>query len=198
MRGKRIFDIIVSGLGLVLLSPLLAGVSLLVKLTSQGPVLYKQIRVGKDERPFTLYKFRTMRQGADRDGPLVTSADDARITRVGLFLRRTKLDELPQLVNVLKGDMSLVGPRPEVPRYVRFYTEEQKRVFAVRPGITDRATIYFRDEERLLAQAEDREAFYVGEILPVKLKMNLEYLEEASFLTDVKIILQTLWRIVRR
>jgi lipopolysaccharide/colanic/teichoic acid biosynthesis glycosyltransferase len=170
----------------------------LVKLTSSGPILFRQTRIGFQERPFCMYKFRTMVDGADAIGPLVTSVGDERITTLGQFLRRFKLDELPQLWNVLKGDMSLVGPRPEVPEYVRFYSEEQKRVFTVRPGCTDPATIYFRNEEKLLDGAANKEEYYLTEILPIKLDMNLQYIKRTSILEDIRIIAMTMMEIIGR
>jgi len=152
MAGKRIFDVFVSFMSLVVLSPILIIVAIIIKLNSKGPILYKQLRVGLNGRPFYIYKFRTMETGADKKGLLITGADDPRLTSVGRFLRKIKLDEMPQLFNVLKGEMSIVGPRPEVPKYVNLYTDEQKRVLTVKPGMTDPATVYFRNEEKLLAK----------------------------------------------
>jgi lipopolysaccharide/colanic/teichoic acid biosynthesis glycosyltransferase len=175
-------------------------VAIAVRLGSAGPVLYTQERVGKDGKSFDLYKFRSMRSGADRDGALVTGGGDPRVTRVGRLLRATKLDELPQLWNVLRGDMSLVGPRPEVPRYVAHYTPDQRRVLAVRPGITDPATLAFRDEEVLLAGVPpaEREAHYVREVMPAKLALNLEYLERCGFWSDLGVIARTVGAVVAR
>lgn len=186
---KRIFDIAVSLISLSVLSPLLVLIVVLVKLESKGPIFYKQLRVGLNERPFYIYKFRTMEIGADRRGPLITSTDDPRITRAGKLLRKSKLDEMPQLFNVLKGDMSIVGPRPEVPYYVNFYTDEQKKILTIKPGMTDPATVYFRNEEELLAQANDKESFYINEIMPVKLNLYLHYVANKSLLYDMKLIL---------
>ena len=187
---KRLFDITVSFLGLLATSPLLLAAALAVKLSSPGPVFFRQERVGKGGKPFHILKFRTMRSSGG--GPLITVGRDPRITRVGHLLRQSKIDELPQLINVLKGNMSFVGPRPEVPRYVALYTDEQRRVLAVRPGITDPASIKYRHEAELLAAAEDPERVYVEKIMPDKLRLNLEYLERAGLLSDLRIILSTL------
>lgn len=187
---KRLFDVMVSGIGLLALSPLLLAIGLAVRLTSPGPALYKAKRVGRDGELFTLYKFRSMVADADKQGPGVTTAGDSRVTPVGRILRRTKLDELPQLFNVLRGDMSLVGPRPEDPRYVALYTPEQRAVLRVRPGITSPASVHYRDEERIL-QGENWETQYMTQVLPAKLALDLEYAQEANLLTDLKIILQT-------
>lgn len=187
---KRLFDVMVSGIGLIVLSPLLLAIGLAVRLTSPGPALYKAKRVGRDGELFTLYKFRSMVADADKQGPGVTTAGDSRVTPVGRILRRTKLDELPQLFNVLRGDMSLVGPRPEDPRYVALYTPEQRAVLRVRPGITSPASVHYRDEERIL-QGENWETQYMTQVLPAKLALDLEYAQQANLLTDLKIILQT-------
>jgi lipopolysaccharide/colanic/teichoic acid biosynthesis glycosyltransferase len=187
----RIFDILASFIGLLLLSPLFALVALALKLDSAGPVFYRAQRVGRNGVPFRLYKFRSMVVDADKRGPGITATGDARITRVGRFLRRTKIDELPQLINVLKGEMSLVGPRPEDPRYVALYTPEQRRVLAVRPGITSAASLAYRHEEQLLA-GEDWETVYRTRVLPDKLAIDLAYLERRTFASDLKLILQTI------
>lgn len=188
---KRLFDIAASGLGLLVLAPVLLAVALLVKLTSTGPVFYCAIRVGRYGRPFTLLKFRSMVVGADTQGPHITAVDDPRITRIGHFLRRTKLDELPQLINVLRGDMSIVGPRPEDPQFVALYTEEQRQVLSVRPGITSLASVKYRDEEAMLA-GMDVERYYVECVLPAKLAIDLEYVRHGNLWRDVLIILMTL------
>lgn len=190
---KRALDLALAGAGLAALAPLLAVLAALVKLTSPGPVLYVQERVGRGGRPFRLFKFRSMRAGADRAGALVTGGGDPRVTPVGGWLRRTKLDELPQLWNVVRGDMSLVGPRPEVPRYVAHYTSEQRRVLDVRPGITDPASLEFRDEESRLASVplDQRETFYLQEILPRKLAINRRYLDQRTLLGDLAILVRT-------
>ncbi len=188
--GKRTFDVVAAGLGTLVLAPLLAGVAVAVKLDG-GPAFYRQERIGRDGRPFRMWKFRTMVPNAERLGPQLTVAGDRRITRVGRWLRRSKVDELPQLLNVLAGDMSLVGPRPEVARYVALYTPAQRRVLSLRPGITDPASIRYRDEERELAAASDPEAHYVAHVMPEKIRLNLAYAERASVLRDVGVILST-------
>jgi len=193
---KRPLDIIGSLIGLLLTLPLYFLIALAIKLDSPGPVLFRSDRVGEGGRIFRMMKFRSMAVGSDRRGPAITAAGDSRVTRVGRWLRRTKLDELPQLWNVLRGEMSLVGPRPEVPQYVGFYTESERKVLAIKPGITDPASIFFRNEEELLTAADNQEAFYVHEILPAKLRMNLEYLETMSLRADLKVLLRTLLRIV--
>lgn len=174
---KRLFDISASFFGLLLLSPLFLVVALCVGLTGRGGVFYVQTRVGRYGRDFKLYKFRSMRTGSDAKGLLTVGGKDGRITPVGYFIRKYKIDELPQLFNVLKGDMSLVGPRPEVRKYVALYNSEQMRVLSARPGITDPASIKYRNENDLLAQADDPERFYVEKIMPDKLKINLEYMD---------------------
>lgn len=188
---KRLFDVVASGVGLVLLSPLLLALALAVKLGSPGPIFYRANRVGRYGVPFKLLKFRSMVINADQIGPAVTGAADPRITRVGRFLRRTKLDELPQLINVLRGDMSLVGPRPEDPRYVALYTDEQRQVLNVRPGITSLASVAYRNEEAMLV-GDDWEKHYVEQIMPAKLTVDLEYARNASLWRDVRVILGTL------
>jgi lipopolysaccharide/colanic/teichoic acid biosynthesis glycosyltransferase len=192
--AKRSFDLLASGAGLLVLSPVLLGVGLAVRLTSPGPALYRQERVGRRGHPFPLLKFRSMRLGADQTGPLVTGEGDPRITRLGRWLRGRKLDELPQLWNVFRGDMSLVGPRPEVARYVSHYTEQQRRALEVRPGITDPATLEYRDEELLLGAVEPaaREDHYIREVMPRKLQLNLRYLARAGFWSDLGVLARTL------
>ena len=189
--GKRVFDIVATAVGLLLLAPLLLLVTLLLKLTSRGPVFYSQERVGKGGRLFRILKFRSMVLDADVKGPAVTSAGDPRITRLGQLLRRSKLDELPQLWNVLHGDMSLVGPRPEVPLYAAGYTAEQRQVLTVRPGITDIASIAYRNEEDLLGGRPDPEQYYREVVLPDKLALNAEYLNKTSLGFDLLLILKT-------
>jgi lipopolysaccharide/colanic/teichoic acid biosynthesis glycosyltransferase len=192
--AKRLFDIVVSFLGLITLSPVLLVIGAVVRLQDGGPALYKGKRVGKDWRIFSLYKFRSMVLNADAMGPAVTVGGDARITRVGQFLRNTKLDELPQLFNVLKGDMSFVGPRPEDPRYVVLYTREQRLLLACRPGITSPASLQYRSEETLLAGENSLER-YQREILPSKLSIELDYLKTRTFWSDINLILQTIRRL---
>lgn len=188
---KRAFDVVVSALVVLVALPLWAAVALAIKLDSPGPVFHRARRVGKDGRPFTLYKFRTMVVDAHARGPGITHRDDPRITRVGRFLRRMKIDEMPQLLNVLKGEMSIVGPRPEDPRYVAHYTPEQRQVFAVRPGMASPAFIKYRHEEELLAAlGGDPERAYLQHILPDKLRMDLEYIACQSFGYDLSILAQ--------
>lgn len=190
---KRLFDISASFFGLLLLSPLFLGVALCVGLTSRGGVFYVQTRVGRYGRDFRLYKFRSMRTGSDAKGLLTVGGKDGRITPVGYFIRKYKIDELPQLFNVFKGDMSLVGPRPEVRKYVALYNSEQMRVLSARPGITDPASIKYRNENDLLAQADDPERFYVEKIMPDKLKINLEYMDNRTFFKDLSVIFRTVF-----
>lgn len=195
-RGKRALDVVASAAGLVALLPLLAALALAVR-ADGGPAFFRQERIGRDGRPFRLWKFRTMVPDAARLGPPLTSAHDPRVTAVGRWLRRARLDELPQLLNVLAGEMSLVGPRPEVPRYVARYTAEQRAVLALVPGITDPASIAYRDEARLLAAADDPERLYVERIVPDKIRRNLAYAREASVARDVGVLLATLAALLR-
>lgn len=194
---KRIFDIVSSALGLVLLSPLFLILAIWIKSDSPGPVFYKQQRVGRNNRDFALYKFRSMRVGSDRKGLITVGERDPRVTRSGYFIRKYKLDEFPQLINVLKGEMSIVGPRPEVRKYVALYTPEQLRVLDVRPGITDPASIRYRNENELLAQAEDPESYYREVVMQDKLRINLEYVQSRSFCRDIALIMNTFLAIVR-
>jgi lipopolysaccharide/colanic/teichoic acid biosynthesis glycosyltransferase len=194
---KRLSDILFSILGLVLLLPFLFPLALIVLISSKGGVLYKQQRVGKRNIQFTMYKFRTMRTGSDKSTLITVGTKDPRVTAVGYYLRKYKLDELPQLLNVLLGDMSLVGPRPEVRKYVDMYTEEQLKVLSVKPGITDYASIEYSNESELLGRSSDPEHEYVNQIMPAKLELNIKYINEKSFLTDMKIILKTLAKIVQ-
>ena len=196
--ASRAFDLIAATLGLVVLSPLFLVVAIAIKMGSPGPVFFRQERVGRGAVPFRMHKFRSMRPDAEKLGGPLTVGADPRITRVGAFLRATKLDELPQLIDVIKGDMALVGPRPEVPRYVAHYTPEQRRVLDVRPGITDPASIRYRDESEVLAKAADPERTYVEEVMPHKLAINLEYQARRTLLSDIGVIFATLARIVRR
>lgn len=197
-RGKRLFDVFISGIGLLLLSPLLVVIATLIGLTSRGPAIYFQERVGRGGRTFWIAKFRSMRNKAEQFGSPITSRGDARITGVGRMLRFLKIDELPQLWNVLKGEMSLVGPRPEIPRYVRCYNARQKKILTVRPGITDLASIKYRDEERLLSQSSDTESFYADVVLPHKLDLSLSDLENESFPHDLLLLAGTAMSIFRR
>jgi len=192
LATKRLFDIAASAIGLVALLPIAAAVGLLIKLSDGGPVFFAQIRIGQRGQPFRMWKFRSMIPHAEAMGAPVTTRNDPRITRLGRFLRKTKLDEWPQLWHVLTGEMSLVGPRPEVPRYVARYTPEQRRILDYQPGITDLATMLFRHEEALLGGAKDLEAFYMDYCLPKKIELNLRYADHANFWRDLWIILQTL------
>jgi len=194
---KRAFDILFSVAGLLLLSPVLLAIAILIKAEGRGPVFFVQERVGMNFKPFRLYKFRTMVKDAERAGPPVTASGDPRITRLGRVLRSTKLDELPQLANVLRGDMSFVGPRPEVSRFVEVFRHDYTDVLSVRPGITDYAAIAFRDEESILKRHRDPEEAYVKEILPAKMVLYKKYLNEKSLLTDVKIIVLTILKIIK-
>jgi lipopolysaccharide/colanic/teichoic acid biosynthesis glycosyltransferase len=195
--AKRAVDLLISILGLLLLSPLLLLLTLWIKLDSRGPVLYRGKRVGKDGRAFIMYKFRTMVLGAERSGPAVTYKDDPRITPAGRFLRRTKLDELPQFLNVLRGEMSLVGPRPEDPSYVAFYTPEQLLVLSVKPGITGPTQLEYRDEASLL-KGEGVDEEYVTRLMPQKLKLDLEYVRTRSLLLDLRILWRTMTTLLFR
>ena len=196
--AKRALDLLLAGLGLVVLSPLLAAIALAIRLDSPGPVFYRQERVGRGGARFRIHKFRSMRHEPQGNGPQLTVGGDARITRVGAVLRRTKLDELAQLVDVLQGTMSLVGPRPEVPRYVELYTPEQRRVLDLLPGITDLASIEYYDEAEVLATSPDPDRAYVEEIMPEKIRLNLEYARGASVWTDLRVVLGTLLRLTPR
>ena len=185
-----------SGLGLLVLSPLFLILAVWIKCDSKGPVFYRQVRVGRNNRDFRLYKFRSMRVGSDKRGLITIGGHDPRVTRSGYYIRRYKLDELPQLINVFVGDMSLVGPRPEVRKYVDLYTPEQMHVLDVRPGITDLASIRYRNENELLEQVDDPEQYYVDEIMQDKLRINLEYVAHHSFATDILLIINTLCKIL--
>jgi lipopolysaccharide/colanic/teichoic acid biosynthesis glycosyltransferase len=196
MAMKRAFDILTSAVGLTLLSPLLILVALLIKLTSPGPVLFRQERMGRRFRPFRICKFRTMTQDAPRRGGPITFGADPRITRLGRLLRNTKIDEIPQLINVLKGEMSLVGPRPEVPRYVEMFRDDYQQILQVRPGITDLASIKYRDEAALLGQAEDPEREYVTRLLPEKISLAKQYVAQSSFWFDLTLIIRTMLRLL--
>lgn len=193
----RFFDFIFSLLGIILLSPVFLILYLAIRLESKGGGLYKQLRVGLDGRDFFVYKFRSMRIGADKQGLITVGGRDPRITNIGYFIRKYKLDELPQLFNVLKGDMSLVGPRPEVRKYVDLYTDEQRKVLSVRPGITDYASIEYVDENTILGQADDADKAYIEQILPDKIRYNMKYINHRSVKEYFKIIFLTIWSIIR-
>lgn len=193
--AKRLFDIVSSGIGLLCLAPVFVVMAIWIKLDSRGPVFYRQIRVGRYGRDFRIFKFRSMRVGSDKGRQITVGERDPRITRSGYFIRRYKIDELPQLINVFLGDMSIVGPRPEVRKYVDLYSEEQRKVFQVRPGITDLASIKYRNENELLSQVDDPDTYYIDVIMPDKLAINLEYIRHQSFMGDIKIIFNTLFKI---
>lgn len=195
---KRLFDIFASGLGLLFLSPLFLVLAIWIKLDSPGPVFYRQVRVGRGNKDFRIFKFRSMRVGADKQGLITVGGHDPRITRSGYFIRKYKLDEFPQLINVFIGDMSLVGPRPEVRKYVDMYTPEQMHVLDVRPGVTSLASIRYRNENELLDKAEDPDQFYIDVVMQDKLAIDLEYVQNASFWYDIKLIFQTFWEIVSK
>lgn len=193
----RFFDVVFSGIGLILLSPLFFVLYVLIRLESKGGGFYAQERIGKDGAPFMLYKFRSMRQDADKGSLITVGGHDPRITKMGYFIRKYKLDELPQLWNVFIGDMSLVGPRPEVEKYTRLYTPEQRMVLSVVPGITDWASIEYVDENVILGQAEDPDKAYIEKIMPDKIKYNMKYINHKSIGEYFKIIFMTFWSIVR-
>lgn len=194
--AKRAMDIAVSAAALCVLWPVLLLIALAIVVDDPGPVFYRQVRVGRGGKPFRIFKFRTMVMDADKKGLSITVGRDSRITRVGAFLRKTKLDELAQLLNVLAGQMSFVGPRPEVPRYVELYTPYQRQVLLVRPGITDYASIAYRNENDLLAGADDPERMYIETIMPDKIELNMRYLREISPLADVRLILKTIIAVI--
>lgn len=195
---KRIFDIVASGCGLLVLLPLFAVLAVWIKLDSAGPVFYRQIRVGRNNRDFRLFKFRSMRVGSDKHGLITVGGRDPRITRSGYFIRKYKLDELPQLINVFIGDMSLVGPRPEVRKYVDMYSPAQMQVLSVRPGVTDMASIRYRNENELLETVDDPDKYYVEVIMQDKLRINLEYVARHSLWFDIKLIFQTFTEIITK
>ena len=193
---KRVFDIVAAAGGLIVLSPLFLLVSMLIKADSHGPIFFRQERVGRKFHPFLIYKFRTMARDAPARGGPITVRNDPRVTRVGRFLRKTKFDELPQLINVLKGEMSLVGPRPEVPQYVKLFRQDYEEIAKVRPGITDLASIKYRDEAAILAEYRNPEEAYRQEILPEKISLAKEYIRRSSFLFDLVLIFKTLRRVI--
>ena len=193
----RLFDIFFSALGLIILFPFFVVFYLLIRIESKGGAFYIQERIGKNGKPFGLYKFRTMRVGSDTEGLLTVGERDSRITRIGYILRKTKIDELPQLLNVLKGDMSLVGPRPEVRKYTDLYTDEQRKVLSVRPGITDYASIEYVNENELLSKADDPERMYIEEVMPDKIKLNMKYLKHYTVGEYFRIIFLTFKSLVK-
>lgn len=195
---KRIIDILVSGCGLLLLSPLFIVLAIWIKLDSEGPVFYYQVRVGRGNKDFRIFKFRSMRIGADKGSLITIGGRDSRVTRCGYYIRKYKLDELAQLINVFIGDMSLVGPRPEVRRYVDLYTLEQMKVLEIRPGITDYASIEYMDENVLLEKSSNSDKTYIEEIMPAKLALNMKYINNPTLFEYFKLIFLTIFKIVRR
>lgn len=193
---KRLFDIVMSAFGLLMLSPILLFTAIWIKLDSEGPVFYRQVRVGRGNKDFRIFKFRSMHVDADKKGLITVGGRDPRVTRSGYYIRKFKLDELPQLINVLIGDMSFVGPRPEVRKYVDLYTPEQMHVLDIRPGITDAASIKYRNENELLAAVDDPDRYYIEVVMQDKLRINLEYVQHHSFLGDIALIFQTFRAIV--
>ncbi len=193
---KRLFDIIASGCGLAVLSPLFIVLAIWIKSDSKGPVFYRQIRVGKNNKDFRIFKFRSMRPDSDKLGLITVGGKDPRVTRSGYYIRKYKLDEFPQLINVFLGDMSLVGPRPEVRKYVDMYTPEQLRVLSVRPGITSLASIRYRNENEILAAAADPDKCYIEQVMPDKLAIDLEYVDRATLWNDIKLIFSTFKEII--
>ncbi len=188
---KRLFDIIFSLIGLIILSPILILIAIFIKIDSKGPIFFRQLRVGRYNKDFKIFKFRTMQIDSDKLGLLTVGDKDPRVTKVGYFLRKYKFDEFPQLINVLIGNMSFVGPRPEVRKYVNFYSEEDLQILNVKPGITDYASIKYRNEAEIIKQANDAEKAYIEDIMPKKIKLNKVYLDNNNILTDIKIIFKT-------
>ncbi len=195
---KRLFDLLFSSFGLIILSPVFIIISIVIIFDSKGGVFYRQLRVGLNSKDFIMFKFRTMKAGSDKKGLLTIGDKDERVTRTGYFLRKYKIDELPQLINIFWGDMSFVGPRPEVRKYVNLYNENQLKVLSVRPGLTDFSSLDFINESEILAQSTDSEATYVNEIMPAKLELCKKYIEEKSLKTDLKILLHTLKKILQK
>lgn len=196
--SKRLVDLFLAGFGILVLCPLFLLTALLIKLESPGPVFFRQERIGKNFRPFLIYKFRTMVQDAPWKGGLIAINADPRITGIGKFLRKTKIDELPQLINVLKGEMSFVGPRPEVRQYVELYQRDYRDILSVRPGITDLASIQFRDESSVLSKAGNPQQQYENKVLPEKIRLAKEYINRSSFLLDIALIFKTLFALFSR
>ncbi len=195
---KRIFDIVASGFGLLVLSPVFLILAIWIKLDSRGPVFYRQVRVGRHNKDFRIFKFRSMRVGSDKKGLITVGGHDPRVTRSGYYIRKYKLDEFPQLINVFIGDMSLVGPRPEVRKYVDLYTPEQMHVLDVRPGVTSLASIRYRNENDILAAAEDPDRCYIEKVMPDKLAIDLEYVANHSLWYDITLIFKTFWEIISK
>jgi len=195
--GKRIFDLVLAIPSIVILSPIFLLCAVLIKIETSGPVFFTHERIGRGWKPFRLYKFRTMVKDASRIGPLITSSSDPRITRVGRILRKFKIDEMPQIINVIKGDMSVIGPRPEVRKYVEAFRDDYEDVLRIKPGMTDYALIAFRNEEEILSKFENMEEGYLKEVFPKKIELYKKYMEEMSLLTDVKIFFKTILEILR-
>lgn len=194
---KRLIDIIFSGVGLILLIPFFIIIALAIKLETPGPIIFRQLRIGLEEKPFFIHKFRSMTIQNEQNSNDITKSNDPRITSVGATIRKYKLDELAQLIDVFIGNMSLVGPRPEVPRYVSYYSVEQKKIiFSVRPGITDLASIMFKNENDIIVDADDVEKMYIEKILPIKISLAIEYIQNRSIIGDIKIILVTIFTII--
>lgn len=194
---KRGFDIVVSFIGLLIFLPIFLIVAIIIKLDSKGPIFFRQVRVGKNGKEFKIIKFRTMVVDAEEKGMQITVDGDSRITKPGNFLRKSKIDELPQLINVLIGDMSFVGPRPEVPKYIAMYNKNQRSILKVRPGITDIASIEYRDENSILAQSKNPEKAYINEIMPRKIELNFKYIENMSVIYDIKLIIETIFKVIK-
>jgi lipopolysaccharide/colanic/teichoic acid biosynthesis glycosyltransferase len=192
---KHVFDILMATIGLILLAPLFLLVAVLIKLDSRGPIFFRQERIGKRFRPFLIYKFRTMVENAAQIGTEITYGNDPRITRIGRLLRKTKIDELPQIINVLKGEMSLVGPRPEIRQYVELFQRDYEEILKIRPGITDLASVKYRDEAAVLEQSENPEEEYLRRVLPDKINLSKEYIRRSSFFFDLTLILKTLLKL---
>ena len=197
LLAKRIFDIIVAGILLILLFPVFLALSLMIKLDSQGPVIFKQVRITTYGRKFKIYKFRTMVNNADKMGTQVTTKGDVRVTRIGKFLRKCRLDELPQLINILKGDMTFVGTRPEVEKYVVHYTNEMKATLLLPAGVTSRTSIEYKDEKRLLENAENADEVYINQVLPEKMEYNLKSIKNFSIVEDIKTMFATVFAVIR-
>ena len=195
---KRLFDVVLSLIGLIAILPILLIIAIIIKLDSKGPVLFIQGRVGKNNKDFNIYKFRTMRVESNKKGLLTLGNNDSRVTKIGYFLRRYKIDELPQLINIIKGDMSFVGPRPELRYYVNFYNADDMIIFEVRPGITGLASLKYRNEVELLKAAENPEEFFIKTIIPDKLKFNKMYIEKQNFFFDLKLILLTVIKVLAK
>ena len=193
---KRLLDIVLSGLGLIILSPILLVISILIKIDSKGPIFFRQVRVGKNNLDFKIFKFRTMNVDSDKLGLLTIGDKDPRVTKIGYILRKYKLDEFPQLINVLVGNMSFVGPRPEVRKYVDMYSEADKEILIVKPGITDYASIKYRNEAEIMKNSKNPEQTYINEIMPEKIKLNKDYINSYNIFTDIKIILLTFKAII--